>query len=366
MTRTTIWRTALAIALLLMFLPLARQAEAQTAATGGIEGVVTDSTGAVLPGATVTVRNMDMNVPRELVTDTTGRYRAEALQPGRYEVSVALSGFAAQPVADIRVLVGQLVPVDVRMHPAGVAEEISVVAEAPLVDTRRTDVSNVVDQDQISNLPLNGRRWDYFVMLSPGVTNDGSFGLISYRGISGLYNNNMVDGADNNQAFFSEARGRTRAVYAISESSIKEFQVGISNMSAEFGRAAGGTVNAITKSGTNNFSGEGFYFLRDKAFQSQNAAPPGSTTSFVPDAVWDRIKERRQQYGLAVGARSGATNCSSSGATISSTAQIRRLRIPRVRRSTAAPAPLHPRIAQQPSTSSIRSSERSIGSSTTR
>ena len=107
-------------------------------------------------------------------------------------------------------------------------------------------------------------------MLSPGVTNDGNFGLISYRGISGLYNNNMVDGVDNNQAFFSEARGRTRAVYSISSSSIKEFQVGVSNMSAEFGRAAGGTVNAVTKSGTNAMSGEGFYFLRDKAFQARD------------------------------------------------------------------------------------------------
>ena len=94
-------------------------------------------------------------------------------------------------------------------------------------------------------------------MLSPGVTNDGNFGLISYRGISGLYNNNMVDGVDNNQAFFSEARGRTRAVYSISSASIKEFQVGVSNMSAEFGRAAGGTVNAVTKSGTNAMSRRG-------------------------------------------------------------------------------------------------------------
>ena len=140
---------------------------------------------------------------------------------------------------------------------------------------------------------MNGRRWDNFVLLSPGVTNDGNFGLVSYRGISGLYNNNMVDGVDNNQAFFSEARGRTRAVYSISESSIKEFQVGISNMSAEFGRAAGGTVNAVTKSGGNAFTGEGFYFLRDKAFQSRDP--------FIAQSVWDQIQERRQQFGVGLG-----------------------------------------------------------------
>src|SRR5207237_388210 len=157
--------------------------------------------------------------------------------------------------------------------------------EAPAIDPQRTDVSTVIDQDQIQNLPVNGRRWDNFVMLGPGVTNDGGFGLISYRGVSGLYNNNTVEWVDNNQAFFSEARGRTRAVYSISASVIKEFQVGVSNMSAEFGRAAGGTVNAVTKSGTNRFTGEGFYFIRDKAFQAKDP--------FITQTVWDQIGERR-------------------------------------------------------------------------
>ena len=241
------------------------EVRAQSAATGSIEGLVTDSTGGVLPGATVIVRNMDTNVPRDVVADGDGRYRATALPPGRYEVAVTLTGFQAAPLSNITVQVGQTVPIDVRMRPAGVDETINVIADAPLLDIQRTNVSNVFGQDVIQNLPLNGRRWDQFVMLGPGVTNDGTFGLISYRGISGLYNNNMVDGVDNNQAFFSEARGRTRAVYSISESAIKEFQVGVSNMSAEFGRAAGGTVNAVTKSGSNAFSGETFYFLRDKS-----------------------------------------------------------------------------------------------------
>ncbi len=119
----------------------------------------------------------------------------------------------------------------------------------------------MIGEQAIENLPITGRRWDNFVLLSPGVTNDGNFGLVSYRGISGLYNNNMVDGVDNNQAFFSEARGRTRISYAISESSIKEFQVGVSNMSAEFGRAAGGSVNAVTKSGGNTLNGVRLLFL---------------------------------------------------------------------------------------------------------
>ena len=266
---------------------------AQTVATGNIEGIVTDSSGGILPGVPVVVRNQNTNVVRESTTDASGIYRAPALQPGVYEVSASLSGFTTRPIADVRVQVGQTVPVDIRMNPAGVTETVSVVAETPLIDVRRTDVSSIVDEQAIDNLPINGRRWDTFVMLSPGVTNDGNFGLISYRGISGLYNNNMVDGVDNNQAFFSEARGRTRAVYSISSASIKEFQVGVSNMSAEFGRAAGGTVNAVTKSGTNAISGEGFYFLRDKAFQARDP--------FIAEEFWDQIDERRQQFGAAVG-----------------------------------------------------------------
>jgi outer membrane receptor protein involved in Fe transport len=288
-------RFVCAIAALLTMVCLAHPTAAQTAATGNIEGQVTDATGGALPGVTVTVRNMDTNVSRTLVTEGNGRYRASALQPGRYEVTASLSGFQVAPVSGVQVLVGQTAPLDLKMRLAGVVETITVAAESPLIDTRKTDVSSVIGEQQIENLPITGRRWDNFVLLSPGVTNDGNFGLVSYRGISGLYNNNMVDGVDNNQAFFSEARGRTRISYAISESSIKEFQVGVSNMSAEFGRSAGGSVNAVTKSGANTFFGEGFYFLRDQALQARN---PLIVLPTDPNAKPD---ERRQQFGGAVG-----------------------------------------------------------------
>ena len=265
---------------------------AQTAATGNIEGVVTDTTGAVLPGVTVVVKNTATNVTRELVTDDAGRYRANALQPGVYEVTSSLGGFQTATFGNLQVSVGQTLAADIKMRAAGVTETVTVTAESPLIDTRRTDVSNVVGETAIENLPINGRRWENFVLLGPGVTNDGNFGLVSYRGISGLYNNNTVDGADNNQAFFSEARGRTRTSYSISQAAIKEFQVGVSNFSAEFGRAAGGTVNAITKSGTNAFRGEAFYFLRDDKFTAKDP--------FFPAGI-DRPNERRQQFGGSAG-----------------------------------------------------------------
>jgi outer membrane receptor protein involved in Fe transport len=288
-------RLACAIGVCLAIVCLARPAAAQTAASGNIEGVITDTSGGVLPGVTVTVRNLSTNATRELVTESNGRYRAAALQPGRYEVSATLSGFQATPISGVEVNVGQTAPVDVKMRPAGVAETVTVSVDAPVIDTKKTDFSSVIGQAAIENLPVVGRRWDNFVLLSPGVTNDGNFGLVSYRGISGLYNNNMVDGVDNNQAFFSEARGRTRISYAISESSIKEFEVGVSNMSAEFGRSAGGSVNAVTKSGGNTVTGEGFYFIRDKSMQAKN---PLITLPTDPNAKPD---ERRQQFGGAVG-----------------------------------------------------------------
>ncbi len=284
------WRRVIPpLVLALLITATGASAGAQTAATGTIAGVVTDQTGGVLPGVTVAVRNLDTNLTRELVTDDSGRYRAAALPPGTYEVTARRAGFDAKPVTNVQLLVGTTVPVDVQMRAAGVAEAVTVTAESPLVDTRRTDVSNVVTQESIQNLPINGRRWENFVLLGPGVTNDGGFGLVSYRGISGLYNNNTVDGADNNQAFFSEARGRTRTSYSISQEAIQEFQVGISNFSAEFGRAAGGTVNAVTKSGTNQVRGTGFYFRRDDEYQAREPFAPS------------KPEERRQQFGLTLG-----------------------------------------------------------------
>jgi hypothetical protein len=106
---------------------------------------------------------------------------------------------------------------------------VEVTSEAPVINTSQQDFSSNLNQTSINELPVNGRRWSNFVILTPGTTPDGTFGLISFRGISGLLNNNTVDGGDNNQAFFSEERGRTRSAYSISQAAIREFQVNTSN-----------------------------------------------------------------------------------------------------------------------------------------
>ena len=121
---------------------------------------------------------------------------------------------------------GQTLTVNVALAVQTAQQEVTVSAAPSVVDTEKTDVSQVISADAVSNLPLGGRRWDQLALTSPNATTDGTSGLISYRGISGLYNNNTVDGANNNQAFFSEARGRaTSGAYVFSMDSMLEYQV---------------------------------------------------------------------------------------------------------------------------------------------
>jgi hypothetical protein len=265
--------------------------------TGSIEGSVIDPTGAVLPDAQVTVRNTATGVERVLTTDAGGRYRAVALEPGNYSVKASKSGFKTGEHTGIQVTVGSTT--SGRFLQVGATTETVSHGVRTRHRHRKTDVTSTVGSEVVTNVPVIGRRFDNYVLLTPGVSPDGSFGLITYRGISGLYNNNTVDGADNNQAFFSEARGRTRAVYTYGQANIKEFQVGLSNFNAEYGRAAGGLVNAVTKSGSNSFHGEAFYFVRD---DFTSAREPTIPVSVIENATGDdRLSERRQQFGFAMG-----------------------------------------------------------------
>src|SRR5262249_46250974 len=162
----------------------------------------------------------------------------------------------------ITVEVGRVTTIDTKLSVQTQAETVVAAAEAPVIVTDRADFSTNINQTTIDNLPINGRRWSFFALGTPGATPDGRVGLVSFRGISGLLNNNTVDGADNNQAFFSEERGRTRISYSTSEASIQEFQINTANYSAEYGRAAGGVVNAVTKSGGHQLHGNAFWYLR--------------------------------------------------------------------------------------------------------
>jgi hypothetical protein len=278
---------------------------AQSTVTGGIGGSVTDPNGAVVPNASVTSRNIETNKEDTATTDHEGRYRIVNLQPGTYTVTINGQGFGAYTQEKIVVEVGRITEIGAQLSvgPQS-ANDVTVSGEAPVINTNQQDFSNNVNQTSINNLPVNGRRWSNFALLTPGATPDGVFGLVSFRGISSLLNNNTVDGADNNQAFFGEERGRTRLSYSTSQAAIREFQVNTSNFSAEYGRAAGAVVNAVTKSGTNEFHGSGFLYDRNNKWGARN--PLATQTTFDPatgaiNVIGIKPKDARYQFGGTIG-----------------------------------------------------------------
>lgn len=274
----------------------------QNAALGNISGIVRDASGAVVPNAAVVVTNTGTGAARTLTTDSEGHYIAGFLQPGQYEVVLGGGAFGKIDQKNISVTVGGNNTVDATLPAASVTTDVVVTTDEALIDTDRVAQSQTVSEQLVSNLPVNGRRWDNFVLLTPNVAPDGNTGLISYRGISGIYNTNLVDGANNQQAFFSEARGRSiGAPYVYPLDSIKEFESSATGYSAELGQSAGGVINAITKSGTNQIHGDAFEYYRTPGF---NALDPlskynGRLTN-NPFLLGQPVKVQHQ-YGISVG-----------------------------------------------------------------
>ncbi|HUP04466.1 MAG TPA: TonB-dependent receptor [Bryobacteraceae bacterium] len=277
-------------ALVAMLAVLAVPAVAQLAGSGTITGVLTDPAGGNVPEAAVVIHNTATGFEHSTTSNESGIYVVPFLDPGPYEVHVTKSGFAALVRKDLTLQVGQTMTINLALSVQTTQTEVTVSGAAPLVDTEKTEVSQVVDSGAVSNLPISGRRWDTFVLLTPNVTNDGTSGMVSYRGISGLYNSNTVDGANNNQAFFSEARGRANSgAYVYSMDSIGEYQVSSSNYSAELGQAAGGVVNAVTKSGGNDMHGDLFYYLRYPTWNALDSYPKSRGTYSQPIHQWQQF-----------------------------------------------------------------------------
>jgi hypothetical protein len=278
-------------------------AHAQTSGAGTITGTLSDASQAVIPGATVTVANTDTGIVHTYTSNSAGLYVAPFLQPGHYKVSAEAPNFGRVEATNLILLVGQTLTIDLTMAVHSAATTVEVTTETPILDVGKTEVSQVVDQQIIQNLPVNGRNWSDFVLLTPNVVPDGGSGLVSFHGISGLYNQNYVDGANNNQMLFSEARGRASgAPFVYSLDSIKEFESQTSNYSAEFGQAAGGQVNAVTKNGTNSLHGDLFYSLR---YPSWNALDPYSKWAALhnngnPFLLTQPIHQQ-QEFGGSVG-----------------------------------------------------------------
>ncbi len=275
---------------------------AQSTVSGGIRGKVTDPQGAIVPNATVTVTNTGTNKTETITANEDGVFVANNLQPGIYAVEVSATGFTTFKAERVVVEVGQFTSIDASLTIGGGSVTVEVTGDAPVINTNDNSNSTNINQTSINELPINGRRASNFALLAPSTVPDGTFGLISFRGISGLLNNSTVDGGDNNQAFFSEERGRTRINYVISQSAVREFQINGSNYSAEYGRAAGGVINTVTKSGTNEFHGDLFYYNRNNRNGARN--PRAFQSVFingVSTPVAAKPKDLREQFGGTIG-----------------------------------------------------------------
>ena len=248
------------------------------ATTGVVEGVVTDSSGGVLPGVTVTMRNTATNFEQVQVTDSAGRFRGVQLPLGPYEIRVALAGFAPQLVRGVDLGVGQTRTIDVKLSQAAVSEELVVTAEAPLIETARTEGATRLGEEAMSDLPNNGRNFLEMTKLTPGVTivqgPDGD--ELSINGQKGISNNISVDGADFNNPFFGEQRGGQRPAFTFNLDAVKELVVVADGAAPEFGRSQSGFVNVITKSGTNDLSGTAHLVLKNDALSSNPKRPDGT------------------------------------------------------------------------------------------
>jgi hypothetical protein len=257
--------------------------------TGTIEGTVTDEQGAIVPGATVEIKNLDTNASRTLTTDETGRFVALALQPGPYSVTVSKQGFATAEAPRLELTVGQALKIPVTMKISGVEARVTIAA--PTVDTVKTESSTTLNERAVSSTPILGRKFEDLLTLTPGVSvvqgPDGD--EITFAGQRGVFNNVSFDGGDYNNGFFGEQLGGQRAAIDIPLDAIREFQVVANSANAEFGRSAGGIINVISKSGTNDVHGSVFYFQRMEALTADTS--DGKSL----DGFW------RSQYGGTIG-----------------------------------------------------------------
>ena len=292
--------SALRLALLAAFLfALAGTALAQADATSAtLNGFVRDPQGAAVPGASLTARNPATGETRTGTANAEGFYQIVQLTPGTYEVTVEATNFKRAVVPTVTVTVGQRATLDIPLEVGEVGETITVTgANTELIETSKTNISNTIDQVRIENLPINQRDYINFTLTTSTVTRDNGRPIgpaptsgLNFGGQRGRSNLVQVDGADNTDNSVNAARS------TVSQEAVQEFQVVTNSFAPEFGRTAGGVVNVVTKSGTNDVRGNVFGFIRHKSIQARNA--------FAPVIDNDPSKKppfTRAQYGATLG-----------------------------------------------------------------
>jgi hypothetical protein len=264
-------RFLVALAFVFSSFCLAGNASGQVQITSGsIQGTVVDEKGGAVADASVEARNLDTGLSRAVMTDSDGRFAFLSLPPGRYTITISKTGFATISQTGATLTVGQSMVLPVIMRVSATQEKIEVSATADIVDTVSTASSSTLDEVAVSETPILGRKFEDLLTLTPGVSivqgPDGD--EINFNGQRGIFNNISLDGGDYNNGFFGEQMGGQRAAIDITLDAVKEFQVVASGANAEFGRTAGGVVNVITKSGTNDVHGTVFYYQRLEALTS--------------------------------------------------------------------------------------------------
>ncbi len=269
--------------------------------TGSLSGRVTDPSGAIIREASVVARNLATGLEQTAKTNQAGLYRFPVVTPGDYSILASLKGFRDVQVL-VHVLVGNTTSQDIKLQVGTGADTVKVIGETPLLRPEDSSTSTVIDRSLIQDLPLNGRKYTNFMLLTPNTSYDGDTGLVSIAGQqggedSGYANGNgstyfSVDGSNATNNYFADIVGRNRIPYLFGEDSIQEFQVSVSPYTAIYGGGAG-FVNAITRSGGNAFHGSAFYYNRNSAFEANDALDKAAANPKPEDNL--------QQFGAEFG-----------------------------------------------------------------
>jgi hypothetical protein len=286
---TLLW--VLLVCLTVLSCVSAAMSQAQSNAAD-LQGVVRDPNGAVVTNATVSARNAGTNVSREATTNNDGFYKIVNLPPGEYEVTVKAPNYKTALIPVVKVTVGQTANQDIPLEVGEVTATVTVTTAAPnIVETTATNIASTVDQQRIENLPINERNYLSFALTTSTVGRDNGRPIgpapttgLNFGGQRGRSNLVQVDGADNTDNSVNASRS------TVSQEAVQEFQVVTNSFAPEFGRSAGGVVNVVTKSGTNELRGNIFGFLRHKSFQARNPFAPIAKPPFT-----------RAQYGATLG-----------------------------------------------------------------
>jgi hypothetical protein len=291
------------------------------ATTGNIEGRVVDPNGAVVPNITVTATNTDNGFGKTVQSGSDGNYTFVLLPPGNYTVAtLAAQGFGAAKYENVKVTVGAKTTVEVILSAGESVNVVDVSAEGQGVEATRTSISSTVGEEKVANLPTNGRNFLDFATITPGVVRDPTrSGDLAIGGQKGTLNSLQIDGASSDNTFFGQSSGRVgsgRAPSQFSIDTVKEFQVNQNGFSAEFGRAAGGVINVVTKSGTNRFTGSAFEYFRDESLNALNPnlkaqgrpRPFGQINQFGGTIGGRIIRDKAFFFGAYEGQRSDLSN----------------------------------------------------------